>query len=396
MAVPLLDLNIQNLALEGELQGAFARVLRSGQFILGAEVQNFETKIAELAGVKHAIGVSSGTDGILLALMALGIGPGDEVICPSFTFFATAGCVSRTGATPVFTDSCLYCFNMDVEDAARKVSPRTKAIMPVHLFGQAADMDAVMALSRARGIPVIEDAAQSMGATYKGRQVGGMGTFGMFSLFPSKNLGGFGDGGILVTNDDDLAGRARMLRAHGAKPKYYHKYVGGNFRLDPLQAALLSVKLPHYSEYTEKRRANAAYYTQKLAALPGVAKSSLAESRCHTDASATRGPAPAKIVLPAPYADNGHIWNQYTLRVLGSGRRDALKALLTERKIGAEIYYPVPMHKQECFADVPSSRSALPVAERLSSECLSVPIYPELTRAQQDEVIATIADFLRG
>jgi dTDP-4-amino-4,6-dideoxygalactose transaminase len=396
MAVPLLDLNIQNLALEGELQNAFARVLRSGQFILGAEVQNFEAKIAELAGVKHAIGVSSGTDGILLALMALGVGPGDEVICPSFTFFATAGCVSRTGATPVFTDSCLYCFNMDVGDAARKVSPRTKAIMPVHLFGQSADMDAVMAVARERGIPVIEDAAQSMGSTYKGRQVGGMGTFGMFSLFPSKNLGGFGDGGILVTNDDELAGRARMLRAHGAKPKYFHKYVGGNFRLDPLQAALLSVKLPHYAEYTEKRRSNAAYYTQKLSALPGISKSSLADSRCHTDASATRGPAPAKIVLPAPYAENGHIWNQYTLRILGAGRRDALKALLTERKIGTEIYYPVPMHKQECFADVPTSRNSLPVAERLSAECLSVPIYPELTRAQQDEVIGTIGDFLRA
>jgi dTDP-4-amino-4,6-dideoxygalactose transaminase len=396
MSVPLLDLNIQNLALEEELKDAFERVLRSGQFILGAEVQNFEAKIAELAGVKHAIGVSSGTDGILLALMALGIGPGDEVICPSFTFFATAGCVSRAGATPVFTDSCLYCFNMDVEDAARKVSPRTKAIMPVHLFGQTAEMDAVMALAKKGRIPVIEDAAQSMGATYKGRQVGGIGTFGMFSLFPSKNLGGFGDGGVLVTDDDDLAGRARMLRAHGAKPKYFHKYVGGNFRLDPLQAALLSVKLPHYSEYTGKRRGNAAYYTQKLAVLPGVAKASLADSRCHTDASATRGPGAARIVLPAPYGENGHIWNQYTMRVPGAGRRDALKALLTERKIGTEIYYPVPMHKQECFANVPSSRDALPVAERLSSECLSIPIYPELTRTQQDEVVGVISDFLLG
>src|SRR5262249_5572534 len=276
MPVPLLDLNVQNLALEQELKSAFERVLRSGQFILGSEVQAFEARIAELAGVRHAIGVSSGTDGILLALMALGIGPGDEVICPSFTFFATAGCVSRTGARPVFADSCLYCFNLDVEDAARRVTPRTKALMPVHLFGQSADMEGVMALAKRHGLPVIEDAAQSMGATYRGRRVGGIGEFGMFSLFPSKNLGGFGDGGVLVTDDDALGDRSRMLRAHGAKPKYFHKFVGGNFRLDPLQAALLSVKLPHYDEYTEKRRANAAYYASKLGAFPGVPTASLA------------------------------------------------------------------------------------------------------------------------
>jgi dTDP-4-amino-4,6-dideoxygalactose transaminase len=396
MSVPLLDLNAQNLVLEDELKTAFERVLRSGQFILGPEVQGLEGKIAELVGARHAIGVSSGTDGILLALMALGIGPGDEVICPSFTFFATAGCISRAGATPVFTDSCPYCFNIDVADAARKITPRTKALMPVHLFGQAADMDAVMGLAERHGLPVIEDAAQSMGAAYKGRKLGTIGTFGMFSLFPSKNLGGFGDGGILVTNDDELAGKARMLRAHGAKPKYFHKLVGGNFRLDPLQAALLSVKLPRYDDYTRRRRGNASYYAEKLGAIAGIARASLAESLCARAPGASPVPSDAQIVLPAPYPHNEHIWNQFTLRVLGVGRRDALRDALTRKKIGSEVYYPVPMHKQECFADLSSSRVSLPNAERLAEEALSIPIYPELARAQQDEVIAAIQSFVDG
>jgi len=396
MSVPLLDLNAQNLVLEDELRTAFERVLRSGQFILGPEVQGLEGKIAELVGARHAIGVSSGTDGILLALMSLGIGPGDEVICPSFTFFATAGCISRSGASPVFTDSCPYCFNMDVADAARKITPRTKAIMPVHLFGQAADMDAVMALAERHGMPVIEDAAQSMGAAYKGRKLGTIGTFGMFSLFPSKNLGGFGDGGILVTDDGELAGKARMLRAHGAKPKYFHKLVGGNFRLDPLQAALLSVKLPHYDGYTRRRRDNASYYAERLGAISGIARASLAESLCVRAHGAAPVPPETQIVIPSPYAHNEHIWNQFTLRVLGAGRRDALRAALTRKRIGSEVYYPVPMHKQECFANLDSSRVALPNAERLAEEALSIPIYPELDRAQQDEVIAAIGSFLEG
>ena len=290
----------QNLALEGQLKAAFERVLRSGQFILGPEVQQLETAIAELVGSRHAIGVSSGTDGILLALMTLGIGAGDEVICPSFTFFATAGCISRAGATPVFTDSCRYCFNMDVADAARKITSRTKAIMPVHLFGQSADMDAVMALAQRHGLPVIEDAAQSMGAVTRGRKLGTIGTFGMFSLFPSKNLGGFGDGGILVTDDDELAGRARMLRAHGAKPKYFHKFVGGNFRLDPLQAALLSVKLPHYGDYTRRRRDNASYYTARLGGHSRIAPASLTESLCSGRQRGAAPPRDARILIPLP------------------------------------------------------------------------------------------------
>ena len=394
MPVPLLDLNAQNLALEAPLKAAFERVLRSGQFILGPEVQRLEADIAKLVGSRHAIGVSSGTDGILLALMSLGIGPGDEVLCPSFTFFATAGCISRAGATPVFTDSCSYCFNIDTVDAARRITSRTRAIMPVHLFGQSADMDRVMALAHRHGLPVIEDAAQSMGAAYKGRKLGTIGTLGMFSLFPSKNLGGFGDGGILVTDDDELAEKARMLRGHGAKPKYFHKFVGGNFRLDPLQAALLSVKLPFYDDYTRRRRENASYYSARLGAIPGVARLPLGDSVCMDSLEALPRPTEARILIPSSYPHNEHIWNQFTLRVLGSGRRDALRAALAAKKIGTEIYYPVPMHRQECFGGLESSRVELPVAERLAAEALSIPIFPELTRAQQDEVIAAIAEFL--
>lgn len=372
MAVPLLDLNAQNLALEAELKTAFERVLRSGMFILGPEAVAFEKEVAQMIGARHALGVSSGTDAILLALMALEIKAGDEVICPTYTFFATAGCIARAGATPVFVDSDPISFNVDPADVARKITKRTKAIMPVHLFGQCAEMDAILALVRENGIRVIEDGAQALGATYKGRQAGTMGDFGTFSFFPSKNLGGFGDSGMLVTNDDALAERATLLRTHGSKPKYYHKFVGGNFRMDPLQCALLRVKLPHYNRYTEGRRANAAHYTEKLSKLPG---------------------AGSKFILPTAQPDRGHIWNQYTLRVLGEGRRDALKDHLAAKKIGAEIYYPVPMHLQECFAYVGTPRESMPVANMLAKQALSIPIFPELKREQLDEVIAGISEF---
>ena len=256
MTVPLLDLSAQHQALEPELREAFARVLKSGHFILGPEVERLEKMIAEFTGAKHALGVSSGTDAILLALMALGIGPGDEVLCPSFTFFATAGCVARVGAKPVFVDSDPIIFNLDVDDAERRVTPRTKAIIPVHLFGQAADMDRVTLLARSRGLRVIEDAAQSLGAAYGPRQTGTMGDFGTISFFPTKNLGAFGDAGALVTNNEALYKRAKILRMHGMEPKYLHAYIGGNFRIDALQAALLAVKLPHFNGYTEARRRN--------------------------------------------------------------------------------------------------------------------------------------------
>lgn len=389
MRVPLLDLCQQNQTLRPGLIGAFERLLSTGQFILGEEVAQFEQQIAAMAGVRQAIGVSSGTDAILLALMALGIGPGDEVLCPSFTFFATAGCVARVGARPVFVDSCPACFNLDVADAARRVTAKTKAIIPVHLFGQAAAMGEVMELARKHQLAVIEDGAQALGAEYGGQPVGSIGHFGTFSFFPSKNLGAFGDAGMLVTNDDALAERARILRVHGSQPKYYHKLVGGNFRLDALQAALLSVKLPHLASYSEKRQANAAYYTERLGKIPGVVEACSPE--CVSNEQSSSG---AKILLPAPHARRTHIWNQYTIRVSGPGRRDALRNHLAKNEIGAEVYYPLPLHRQECFAYLGQPEPGLPQVERLSAECLSLPIYPELTRAQQDWVIEAISQFV--
>lgn len=388
MPVPLLDLNVQNLALETELKAAFERVLRSGHFILGPEVLALEKELAEFIGVKHAIGCSSGTDAILLALMALDIKPGDEVLCPSFTFFATAGCVARIGAKPVFVDSCPVCFNIDVADAAKKTTSATKAIIPVHLFGQSADMDGVMALAKEKNLAVIEDAAQALGASYKGKQVGSIGHFGSYSFFPSKNLGGFGDGGLLVSNDDRLAEQARLLRTHGAKPKYYHKVVGGNFRIDALQAALLRVKLPRYNDYTRSRQENAAYYTERLSKLPGAALP--AEGCCPCG----KGSAP-KLALPKAHAGNTHIWNQYTLRVMGEGRRDALKNALNAGGIGNEIYYPLSLHAQECFAYAVPSHDTCPVATELSRQVISIPIFPELTAAQKDEVVKVVSQFLQ-
>lgn len=270
MKVPLLDLQLQNAELAPQLAEAFQRVLKSGRFIGGPEVDSFEESVSKRVGVPHAIGVSSGTDAILLALMALEIGPGDEVICPSFTFFATAGCVARVGATPVFADSCQDCFNIDVADARRRITSKTKVIIPVHLFGQCAGMDGVSALARDHGLAVIEDAAQALGAEYKGRPAGSMGIFAAFSFYPSKNLGGFGDAGLLATTDGDLAAKARLLRNHGAERRYFHQRIGGNFRLDPLQAALLAVKLERLESYTERRSRNAAYYASKLHGLDGV------------------------------------------------------------------------------------------------------------------------------
>jgi dTDP-4-amino-4,6-dideoxygalactose transaminase len=376
MTVPLLDLKQQNAALIHELRAAFERVLHSGQFVMGPEVENFEKHCAALLDVRHALGVSSGTDAILLALMALGIGPGDEVVCPSYTFFATAGCIARTGAQPVFCDSCPVTFNVDYRDMAQRITPRTKALMPVHLFGQAADMKTIMELAERHGLPVIEDAAQALSARYQDRAAGTIGAFGTYSFFPSKNLGGFGDGGLLVTNDDQLADQARLLRTHGARPKYFHKYVGGNFRLDPLMAAMLDVKLPQLAEYSARRQQNAHYYTDRLRTVPGIDDGS-------------------RIVLPRALDDRTHIWNQYTLRVK-NGQRDALQAFLKQHQIGTEIYYPRPMHLQECFATPGQTPEPLPVAEQLAQEALSIPVFPELEPAQLDFVAGTITAFLKG
>ncbi|MDB4793525.1 DegT/DnrJ/EryC1/StrS family aminotransferase [Methylacidiphilales bacterium] len=391
MNVNLLDIKAQNAALEPELQEAFMRVLRSGHFILGPEVERFERSLEAFTGAKHALGVSSGTDAILVALMALGIGPGDEVLCPSFTFFATAGCISRVGAKPVFVDSCPVCFNLDVRDAARRITPRTKAILPVHLFGQAAEMNGILDLARKHNLRVIEDTAQAMGATYRGKQAGTLGDFGTISFYPTKNLGALGDAGAVLTNNTALFERARILRMHGMEPKYYHQFVGGNFRLDGIQAAMLSVKLPHFNGYTEARRRNASLYTEQLAKLPGVRVAKGEDCGCASSASVEEA---ARIVLPIAYPHNGHIWNQYTLRVIGAGRRDALRAHLSSRGVGSEIYYPLPLHEQACFAELGYKATDIPWAHRLAGEVISLPIYPELPADHIEQVCAVIAEFL--
>lgn len=369
--VPLLDLNQQNQPLAAELKDTFARVLDSSQFILGPEVTEFERQVAAGVGATHAIGVSSGTDALLLSLMALDIGPGDQVLCPSFTFFATAGSVSRTGATPVFVDSLDDDFNLDLEDAARRVTDKTKAIIPVHLFGQAADMDAVQRLASAHDLMVLEDAAQSMGTQFGEKKAGTMGDLCAFSFFPSKNLGGFGDGGMITTNDDALAERVRILRVHGGAPKYYHKAIGGNFRLDPLQAALLRAKLGHLPVYIAKRRANAATYLERLAESAPVRE--------------------GRLLLPSEMSGRTHTWNQFTLRVT-NGKRDALMEHLAANQIGSAIYYPVPLHRQECFSNLAGVEARLPICEKMADEVLSIPIYPELSTEQIDHVINTIVN----
>ena len=381
--VPLLDLGPQNRALEPQFEAVFREVLRSNQFIMGPRLEAFEKDCAAFLGVKHALGVSSGTDALLLALMALDIGEGDEVLLPAFTFFATAGSVARLGATPVWVDVDPHHFNIDLADAARKVSPRTRAIMPVHLFGQSLDLDALQAFAAAHKLRVVEDAAQSMGARWKGRATMSVGDLGATSFFPSKNLGGMGDSGLVTTQDDALAERARILRVHGMQPKYYHREVGANFRMDPLQAALLHLKLPQLPGYNCARAGNALFYHGALKGLPGIA-----ENRAGADRA-------AKILLPVDFSGQG-IWNQFTLRVTG-GRRDALKAFLTERKIGCEIYYPIPLHRQECFVSrgYPGADS-VKVSEQLSAEVLSIPIFPELTGEQRQWVADSIADFAKA
>jgi dTDP-4-amino-4,6-dideoxygalactose transaminase len=389
MTVPLLDSKAQNGALEWELKAAFERVLRSGGFILGPEVEKLERELARMNRAKHVLGVSSGTDALLLALMALGLGPGDEVLCPSFTFFATAGCVARVGATPVLCDSSPVTFNLDVRDAARRVTTRTRAIIPVHLFGQPADMDAVMALAKKHKLYVVEDAAQALGAQWRERPVGTIGDYGVASFYPTKNLGALGDAGALLTQREKHYERARILRVHGMEPKYHHQLIGGNFRLDALQAALLAVKLPRLAGYNAARARHAGHYTARLSRLPGA--------RLALRGDARSGPAvkeKAKLILPTVLPEGSTIWNQYTVRV--PGRRDALRDYLAGRGIASEIYYPIPLHEQACFAHLGYKPEDLPWAHRLAGEVLSLPVYPELSEAQVDQVCTAIGDFLRG
>ncbi len=384
MPVPLLDLKIQYRALKPEIDAALIRVAESQACILGPEVDALERELEAYLGVRHAIGVSSGTDALLMALMALGVGPGDEVIVPTFSFFATAGCVARLNATPVFVDVDNVTFNLDPELTRKAITPRTKAIIPVHLFGQAADMDAFMAISREFNIPIIEDAAQAIGTqTADGRRVGSIGHIGCFSFYPTKNLGAFGDGGLVTTNDDEMAVRLKQIRNHGMEPRYYHKIMGGNFRLDAMQGAVLRVKLPHLPSWHAGRRRNAELYAKLfiesgLSSAPGVT---------------SFGPNDA-ILIPKAVSDgtapDHHIFNQFTIR---SSHRNALRTYLAERGIGSEIYYPVPFHRQECFTSLNCNDDAFPISNCLAATVLSLPIYPELEEHHICEVVAAIADF---
>jgi dTDP-4-amino-4,6-dideoxygalactose transaminase len=370
-AIPLADLSAQHAPLRAELVAAFERVLDSEQFILGPEVSAFESEVARYLQVEHALGVSSGTDALLLALMALGIGPGDEVIVPAFSFFATAGCVARLGARPVFADIEPGTFNLDLARVAERIGPNTKAIMPVHLYGQVCDLQALRALCAARGLYLVEDAAQALGAGSADLRAGSVGEFGCFSFFPTKNLGALGDAGLLVARDATWAKRARLLRAHGAEPKYHHALLGGNFRLDALQAAFLRVKLPHLNAWTAARQRNAEHYDRlfREAALP------------------------ADLLTTPVRRYAGHIFHQYVLR---SSRRDALLAHLRAHGIACEVYYPVPLHLQPCFAYLGQSAGSCPEAERAAREALALPIHPELAPGQIERVASTTSTFLRA
>lgn len=368
MQVPLLDVGRGNKPLLAQIQQAFARICESGRFILGPDVQDLEKNICSYTGAKHAIACASGSDALLLALMAYDIGPGDEVICPSFTFFATASAVYRLGARPVFVDIDPVTFNIDPAKVSAAINAKTKAIIPVHLFGQCANMLELMALATRQQIPLIEDAAQAIGAKFGGKHAGVMGQIGCYSFYPTKNLGGFGDGGLITTNEDSLAIKLRRLAAHGMSPRYYHALMGINSRLDTLQAAVLNIKLPHLDEWGTLRRENAGRY-QKLMAAAGLDK---------------------VLTLPATHTACVHVWNQYTVRIPG-GKRDAVRAALGAAGVGTEIYYPLPLHQQECFESLGYMAGDLPETERAAAEVLSLPIYPELTIDEQAYTVEQLA-----
>jgi dTDP-4-amino-4,6-dideoxygalactose transaminase len=395
MNVPLLDLKAQYCALKGELDAAITEVMESQNFILGPKVQECENAIARYSGCSFAVGVSSGTDALLICLIAEGIGPGDEVITTPYTFFATVGSIARTGATPVFADIDPVTYNIDASQIEAKITPRTRAIVPVHLYGQMADMDSILQTARRYGLVIIEDAAQAIGAEHRGRRAGSLGDYGCFSFFPSKNLGAAGDGGMVVTNDSKRADKLRCLRVHGSKPKYHHKLIGGNFRLDALQAALVLVKLKYLDAWTSARQHNARRY-EMLFAEAGV---EVAESRtCSPYIAHTSQGSPAaglservpELLLPSVVTSR-HIFNQYVIRVM---HRDRLKAALEANGVKTEIYYPVPMHLQECLASLGHSEGAFPESERAARETLALPIYPELTEEQARYVVECVQDFL--
>jgi dTDP-4-amino-4,6-dideoxygalactose transaminase len=365
MKVPFLDLKRQYGAIKKEMDEAVFSVLSNTQFILGPEVKSLEEEIAAYCGTKFAIGVASGTDALLLSLRAGGVKSGDEVITTGFSFFSSAGVISRLGANPVFVDIDPETYNINPDQIEKKITPKTKAIMPVHLFGQCADMDPIMKVARKHNLKVIEDAAQAIGAEYKGRKAGAIGDFGCFSFFPSKNLGGAGDGGMVAANDPEMAEMVRILRVHGSKPKYYHSTIGYNSRLDTLQAAILSVKLKYLDNWTKKRREHAEVYNSAFKGLD--------------------------LITPKAESFNYHIYNQYTIAVKN---RDELRNYLKEKQIGHDTYYPVPLHLQECYKFLGYEKGDLPVSEKKAEEVVSIPIYPELTEQEQDYVISTIKEFV--
>jgi dTDP-4-amino-4,6-dideoxygalactose transaminase len=368
--VPLLDLSRQHAALKDEILAALGRVCDSGAFVLGPDVVALEKNLAQYCQAKHAVGCASGSDALLLALMALAVGPGDEVILPSFTFFATASAVMRLGARPVFADIEPEGFNIDPRAVARLLSPATKVILPVHLFGQAADMGTIGRIAATAGVAVVEDAAQAIGAEFRHCRAGSMGQIGCFSFYPTKNLGGAGDSGLLTTQSDELADRLRLLRGHGMRPRYFHATIGINSRLDSFQAAVLGVKLPHLDRWTGMRQANAARYSALLA-----------------DAGLDR-----VLGLPAAGPERRHVWNQYVIRV-PDGLRDPLRQWLSESHIGSEIYYPLGLHQQECFRALGYREGDLPETERAAREVLALPIFPELTEDEQRTVVGRMAAF---
>ncbi|MCI0743729.1 MAG: DegT/DnrJ/EryC1/StrS family aminotransferase [Gemmataceae bacterium] len=362
--IPMLDLKAQYASVKTDVLAAVLRVVESQHFINGPDVELLEQEVAQYCRARHCIGVSSGSDALLVSLMALDIGHGDEVITTPFTFFATAGAIARLGARPVFVDIDPETFNVDPAGIAAKVTKRTKAIMPVHLFGQCADMDPILEVAAKHHLAVIEDAAQAIGAEYQGRRAGSMGTVGCYSFFPSKNLGGFGDGGAVVTNDSALADKIRLLRGHGSHPKYFHKLLGGNFRLDTIHAAVLRVKLPLLDSWSAARQQAAAHYTALFA------RSGL-----------------GNLVRTPKVVQSRHIFNQFVVRC---DDRESVREYLKNHKISTEIYYPLPMHSQECFASLGHKQGEFPESERAAQTTLALPMYPELSAVQRERVVRTI------
>ncbi len=378
MRVPFFDLSRQLIALKEEIRSAIEEVYETGQFILGPQVHTLEQIVASYCQTEYGVGVASGSDALLLSLMAVGVGTGDEVILPSFTFFATAGSVSRLGATPIFVDIEPETYNIDPEKIEEKITPRTKVILPVHLFGQCAEMDRILQISKQYNLWVIEDAAQAIGAEYRpkedseAKRAGGIGHLGCFSFYPTKNLGAFGDGGMVVTHDLELAEKIRLLRTHGSQPKYYHKWIGINSRLDTIQAAILLVKFKYLDQWTQARQRRAERYQELFQELicSGV-----------------------EIELPKIRHQNRHIFNQYVVRV---PERDRLRKFLFEEGIGTDVYYPIPLHLQECYSFLNHRPGEFPVSEKVAKEALALPIFPELTEEQQFMVFDRIRAFYKG